>query len=125
VPWQTLMKTLILMQSTTFLQIIATWAEKLKARQSKMLLKTSINILSQNEEMKSQRADHGPHTPFLTLPSNTFITSTCPPNLTWVWPLNWYKEGKRQGLYSPGKLETNCFIKLLIFVTKLKITQTI
>jgi hypothetical protein len=73
VPWQTLMKTLILMQSTTFLQIIATWAEKLKARQSKMLLKTSINILSQNEEMKSQRADHGPHTPFLTLPSNTYL----------------------------------------------------
>lgn len=61
-PWQTQMKTLILMQSTTFLQIIATWAEELKACQHKMLLKTSINILPQNEEIKSQRADHGPHT---------------------------------------------------------------
>lgn len=45
------------MQSTTFLQIIAIWAEKLKACQPKMLLKTSINILSKNEEIKSQRAE--------------------------------------------------------------------
>lgn len=54
-PWQTQMKTLILMQSVTFIQIIATWAEKLKACQPKMLLKTSINVLYKNEEIKSQR----------------------------------------------------------------------
>lgn len=65
------MKTLILMQSATFLQVIATWAEKVKARQPKMLLKTSINVLSKNEEIKSQRAGPRSHAPGLAVPSNT------------------------------------------------------
>lgn len=117
-PWQTQMKTLSLMQSTASLQIIAARAEKLNARQAKMLLKTSINILSENEEIKSQRADHGPHTPLLTLPSNTYLyyqhlTSKFDPKLA-----SELVEGKKgQGLDSPGKPETNCLIKLLVFLS--------
>lgn len=61
---------------------------------------------------------------FLTLPSHTYLyyqhlTSKFDPRLA-----SELVEGKKgQGLYSPGKLETNCLIKLLIFLSKLKITQ--
>lgn len=111
-PWQTQMKTRSLMQSTASLQIIAAQAEKLKACQVKMLLKTSINILSKNEEIKSQRADHRPHTPLLTLPSNTYLYYQ---HLTSKFDLKLASElverKKGQGLDSPGKPETNCLLK--------------
>lgn len=52
-----------------------------------------------------------------------YIIGTCPPNLTWGWPLNWTGKGEDRGCYSPGQLETNCLIKLPVFATKLKIIQ--
>lgn len=112
------------MQSATFLQIIATLAEKLKACQLKMFLKTSINVLSKNEEKKAKGQVHGSHTPFLTLSSNTYLYFC---DLSSKFDLGlaseFIREGKGQRLNSPEKLETNCLIKLPVFTTTLKITQ--
>lgn len=47
----TQVKTFRLMQPATLLQVIATWAEKLKAWQPAELLKTSVSIPAENEEL--------------------------------------------------------------------------